>query len=155
MAAPSILPLLVGVLEPYLEERQREYLDSGSQAPTLPGTKGKVNVRQVVRELAERDGNVKLTHEQHLFNKPELRGPINAVAEQQGLAPIGSRSPDEESDAVRTRIGKIAGEASELRQALAEREALIESLRGENDALRSQLRLVEETGMILRTGDVR
>lgn len=155
MAAPSILPLLVGVLEPYLEERQREYLDGGCRVPTLPATNGKINVRQVVRELSDRDGRVKLTHEQHLFNKPELRGALNAVAEQQGLARIGSRSPDEESDVVRTRIGKIAGEASELRQVLAEREALIEALRGENDALRSQLRLVEETGMVLRAGEVR
>ncbi|WP_408902556.1 hypothetical protein [Methylobacterium radiotolerans] len=155
MAAPSILPMLSAALEAYLEEAQRDWEAQGGRQPTLPVTDGKVNVRQIVRSLGARDPRIKPGHEQHFFKKPELRLAVNAVAEQQELALIGSRSPEEGYDVVQRRIGKLAGEASELRQAMAEREAVIDSLRRENSALREQLALLEQTGMVVRTGPAR
>ncbi|WP_165491165.1 hypothetical protein [Lichenihabitans psoromatis] len=47
---------------------------------------------------------------------------------------------------------KVAGDNSDLRRALSEREALIESLRRENGRLRASLGLLEETGMVIRDG---
>ena len=155
MAKPSIVPMLVEVLEPFLEDVQQDWLANGRAAPTLPVTDGKVNVRQVVRMLGERDPRVVLHHEQHFYRKAELRTAVNAVAEEQGLEPIGSRSPEEAHDAARRRIGKLSGEASELRQAMAEREAVIDDLRRENACLREQLSLLEETGMVVRLGTAR
>lgn len=155
MAAPSILPMLSAALEAYLEEATRIWLDQGERVPTLPVTDGKVNVRQLVRYLGERDPGIKPSHEQHFFKKPELRLAVNAVAEQQGLALIGSRTPEEGYDVVQRRIGKLTGEASDLRQAMAEREALIDSLRRENAMLREQLALLEQTGMVIRVGSAR
>lgn len=152
MAKPSITPQIAAVLEPYLEELQEAWERGGGLTPTLPVTDGKVNVRQLVRALAARDDNVVIHHEQHFYNKPELRSAVNAVAEQQGLELIGSRSPEVAQDAARQRIGKLSGEASELRQAMAERESVIDALRRENASLRAQMALLEETGMVVRSG---
>jgi hypothetical protein len=153
MARASIVPFLAETLEPYLEAVQRAWRDTGR--PTLPVTDGKVNVRQIVRELAKRDPRVQEHHEQHFFRKAELRSAVNAVAEEQGLDLIGSRTPDETHEAARRRIGKLAGEASDLRSVVAEREAVIDSLRRENASLREQLRMLEEIGMVFRAGPVR
>jgi Mg2+ and Co2+ transporter CorA len=155
MAKPSIVPMLKAVLEPFLEEIQQEWHAGGRSTPTLPVTDGKVNVRQVVRLLAKRDERVVQHHEQHLYRKAELRTAVNAVADEQGLEPIGSRSPEEAHDAARQRIGKLSGEASELRQAMAEREAVIDDLRRENASLRAQMAMLEETGMVVRLGTAR
>lgn len=155
MAKPSITPQIAAVLEPYLEELQEAWERGGRLTPTLPVTDGKVNVRQLVRALAARDDKVVIHHEQHFYNKPELRSAVNAVAEQQGLELIGSRSPEVAQDAARQRIGRLSGEASELRQAMAERESVIDALRRENASLRAQMAMLEETGMVMRSGTAR
>lgn len=155
MAKPSITPQIAAVLEPYLEELQAAWERGGRLTPTLPVTDGKVNVRQLVRALAALDDKVVIHHEQHFYNKPELRSAVNAVAEQQGLELIGSRSPEVAQDAARQRIGKLSGEASELRQAMAERESVIDALRRENASLRAQMAMLEETGMVVRFGTAR
>ncbi|KQQ11831.1 hypothetical protein ASF53_16855 [Methylobacterium sp. Leaf123] len=155
MPMPSVEPVILSVLEPYLEELHRTWNAAGRTAPTLPATDGKVNVRAVVRQLIRRDGRLRPSHEQHFFDKPALRSAVNAIAAEQGLAPIGSRAPGAEDDALRTRLGRVAREASGLRQVLVEREGLIDALRRENHALREQMRLLEETGMVLRRGDLR
>lgn len=155
MAKPSITPTLLAVLEPYLEDCQRAWEAGERGLATLPVTDGKVNVRELVRLLSTRDPRVVPHHEQHFFNKPELRMAVNAVAQQQGLKLIGSRTPDATPDVVRDRIGKLSGEASELRQAMAEREAVIDALRREVASLRQQLALLEETGMVVRLGSAR
>lgn len=146
MANPSIIPRLVEVLEPYLEELQVAWEKGGRPAPTLPVTDGKVNVRQLVRALAGRNKDVRLHHEQHFFRKPELRAAVNAVAREQGLELIGSRSPEEGHEAARQRIGKMSGETSELRRVIAEHEAVVDALRQENAALREQMRLLRIPG---------
>ncbi|MBO1905298.1 hypothetical protein KHP60_09725 [Microvirga sp. 3-52] len=155
MARESVVPLIVSVLEPHLERLHSEWLASDGLRPSLPAVGEKVNVRQLVRDLGQVDERVLLSHEQHFYRKPELMLLVNKVAEEQGLSPIGSRSPDEADDAARRRIGKLSGEASELRQLLAERDAAIEALRRDNAVLREQLRLLEETGMVMRLGDAR
>lgn len=155
MARPSITPVLAAVLEPYLEELQEAWERGGRLVPTLPVTDGKVNVRQLVRALAARDDRVVNHHEQHFYNKPELRSAVNAVAEEQGLQLIGSRSPEEAHDAARQRIGRHSDEASELRKAMAEREAVIDALRRENAVLRERMAMLEETGMVVRAGPAR
>ncbi|TXM95306.1 hypothetical protein [Methylobacterium sp. WL116] len=155
MAKPSITPQIAAVLEPYLEELQAAWERGGRLTPTLPVTDGKVNVRQLVRALAALDDKVVIHHEQHFYNKPELRSAVNAVAEQQGLELIGSRSPGVAQDAARERIGKLSGEASDLRQAMAERESVIDALRRENASLRAQMAMLEETGMVVRSGTAR
>ncbi|ANY77106.1 hypothetical protein BB934_01800 [Microvirga ossetica] len=154
MVRPSVLPIILPVLEPYLEVKHREFLNAGSKTPTLPGTAdGKVNVRHLVRDLMRLDSAILDSHEQHFFRKKELYDRVDRIAEEQGLKAIGSRSDDEDQDAARKRISMIGRETSDLRQSLAEREALIESLRRENAGLRERLGLVEETGMIFRTED--
>ena len=155
MARDSIVPMILSVLEPHLEKLHREFIASDGAVPTLPITGDKVNVRRLVLDLIEIDARILPSHEQHFYRKAELQLAVNRIAEEQRLAPIGSRSPDEEGDVARRRIGKLSDEASELRQVLAEREAVIEELRSENAALREQMRMLEETGMVLRVGDAR
>lgn len=155
MAKPSIVPLIAAVLEPYLEERQQAWEAAGRRTPTLPATNGKVNVRQVVLDLHARDDRIVPHHEQHLFTKPELRAAVDAIATQQGLATIGSRSAGGGDDAARRRISRLSDEASDLRQVVAEREVVIDALRREVVSLRGQLSLLEETGMVVRLGSAR
>lgn len=155
MSRASIVPHIISVLEPYLEDRHRRWLADPGLGPTLPVTGDKVNVRQIVRELAKLDDGIRLNHEQHFFKHPELAIAVNRIAEEQGLAAIGSRSPDDVDAVARQRMSKVSGEASELRQALAEREATIEHLRRQNETLREQLRMLEETGVLIRTGPIR
>jgi hypothetical protein len=117
----SVVPSILEKLEPHLERLELVWSaqPQDDRAPTLPLTpEGKVNVRQLVRDLGLRE-----TLEQHFFRKPELAGPVNALAKVQGVKPIGSRLLDDVADAgVRKRLGRDADTISELRKALAERE---------------------------------
>jgi hypothetical protein len=146
----SIVPNILSVLEPHLERLETAWSEQprNDRQPTLPlTTEGKVNVRQLVRDLGLRE-----TLEQHFFRKPELAGPVNALARVQGVKPIGSRLLDDIADAgVRKRLGRDADTISDLRRALAERESLVTSLREENARLKARLDLVEETGLVFRT----
>ncbi|MBX9827484.1 MAG: hypothetical protein K2Y27_21130 [Xanthobacteraceae bacterium] len=151
MSPRSVVPNILDRLEPHLEALELAWSaqPEDSREPTLPSTpEGKINVRQLVRDLGLRE-----TLEQHFFRKPELAGPVNALARIQGLKPIGSRMLDDVADeGVRQRLKRSSDDRSELRKALAEREALVESLRAENSRLRARLGLVEETGLIMRDG---
>ncbi len=156
---PKVTDMLAVVLGAYLDEKAADYerQPHGARTPTVPALagEGKVNVRGIAEALVERDERVRPSHEQHLFKAPELRLMVNAVAAKQGLRGIGSRqeaAADGEVAAVR--IDRLESDASRVRQALSEREAIIERLRAENAMLRAQLRMLEETGMVVRTGDV-
>ncbi|MGV7219555.1 hypothetical protein [Bradyrhizobium sp. UFLA05-112] len=150
MSRPPVAPEILAALEPHLELLDAEWSaqPEDRRHPTLPTTgDGKVNVRQLVRDIGLRE-----TLEQHFFRKPELAGPVNALARVQGVKPIGSRLLDDVADAgIRKRLGRDADTISELRKALAEREALVASLREENTRLKTRLDLVEETGLLFRT----
>lgn len=146
----SVVPSILEKLEPHLEKLEVTWSaqPANDRTPTLPLTsEGKVNVRQLVRDLGLRE-----TLEQHFFRKPELAGPVNALARVQGVKPIGSRLLDDVADAgVRKRIGRDADTISDLRRALAERESLVLSLRAENERLKARFNLLEETGLAFRT----
>ena len=150
MSPAPVAPEILRVLEPHLERLDVAWSaqPADDRQPTLPLTPdGKVNVRQLVRDM-----NLRETLEQHFYRKPELAGPVNALARVQGVKPIGSRLLDDVADAVvRKRLGRDADTISELRKALAEREALVGSLRDENARLKARLELVEETGLVFRT----
>jgi hypothetical protein len=145
----SVVPDILRVLESHLEKLDAAWSaqPEDDREPTLPLTgDGKVNVRGLVRQLGLRE-----TLEQHFYRKPELAGPVNALARVQGIKPIGSRMLDDIADAgVRRRLGRDAETIADLRRSLAEREAANVALREENARLRARLDLVEETGMIFR-----
>jgi hypothetical protein len=149
MSPAPIAPEILAVLEPHLEKLDAAWSaqPDGDREATLPVTgDGKVNVRQLVRDIGLRE-----TLEQHFYRKPELAGPVNALAQVQGVKPIGSRMLDDVADAgVRKRLGRDAETISDLRRALAERESLIVALRDENARLKERMSLVEETGMVFR-----
>lgn len=153
MGRPSIIPELKARLEAWLDARmaQWEAQPAGQRAPTLPMTEdGKVNVRALTLALG-----LRVSQEQHFYKHPELTNAVNAIAEAQGLKPIGSRlGCGAEDRALTARMNRIQGERNDLARILAEREALIERQRREIGALREQLGLLEETGMLLRTRDV-
>lgn len=145
----SVVPEILAVLEPHLEALEdawsRQPVDD--RVPTLPLIGDKVNVRELVRNLGLRE-----TLEQHFYRKPELAGPVNALASVQGVKPIGSTALSDIADAgVRRRLGRNAETISDLRRSLAEREATIIALREENARLNARLDLVEETGLTFRT----
>ena len=149
MSRPSIVPQIVAVLEPWLEQKMNEWSSQAEshRYPTLPSTnEGKVNVRELTLALG-----LKRNQEQHFFNHAELRTLVNAAAEAQGLTPIGSRNQqDADDDVVRQRFGRMKSDSNNLAIALAEREAVIERLRFEVDSLKEQLRLRDDTGMTMR-----
>ena len=151
MSGRSVVPTILEALDPYLEKVDREWSlqPEDDRQPTLPVTvDGKVNVRQLVRNLGLSE-----TLEQHFYRKPDLAGPVNALARVQGVKPIGSRALDDAVDAgVSRRMKRQSDEISDLRKMLAEREAMVEAQRAEISSLRSRLGLLEETGMIVRGG---
>lgn len=154
MGRPSIVPDIQAVLEPYLERCHAAWtaMAPDARAPTLPSTDdGKVNVRALTLALG-----LKRHQEQHFYNHAELTGLVNSVAQAQGLRGIKSRHQAEAEDAeVADRFVRVQKERGELARLLAEREAVIEAQRREIAALREQLRLLEETGMVVRTATVR
>jgi hypothetical protein len=149
MSTRSVVPSILEKLEPHLEALELAWSAQLEQdrCPTLPLTAdGKVNVRQLVRDLGLRE-----TLEQHFYRKPEIAGPVNALAKVQGVKPIGSRMLEDIADAgVRKLLARDAKTIYDLRRSLAEREALIVSLRAEVARLKARLALVEETGLSFR-----
>jgi len=150
----SILPELLEALETYLEGKATAWATQieDDRVPTLPSTPdGKVNVRAITAALRRPQ-----SQEQHLFNKPELRTPINAVATEQGLKPIGARSrPEELEKEVAARMRRTDVRSGELSKMVAEQASVIERQRRTIESLREQVLMFEETGQILRTGPVR
>jgi hypothetical protein len=149
MGRASIVPELKAVLESWLDARAAAWIEQpeGRRVPNLPSTNdGKINVRELTLSLG-----LKRSQEQHFFNHAELRTLLNAAAQAQGLAPIGSRAEGDEKDAsVRNRIARVTGDRNDLAATLAEREAVIQMQRREIQSLRSQLQLRDETGMVMR-----
>jgi len=93
--------------------------------------------------------------EQHLFKKPQLAAMVNAIAQRQGVKPIGSRMLSDVVDkAAKDRLVRAQVERDDHARLLAEREAVIERQRVQILALNEQLRLLQDTGMVVRTGEV-
>ena len=158
MSRPSIIPEILAVLEPYLEDKASAYAarrvamrNVGSNVPpepTLPITNdGKINVLAVVRELG-----LPSTSRQHLY-KPEIAKLLDREAAAQGLSGIGSRGSCATEEAI-DRVARAEAKLSACMSQSAEREALIAQLRRENEGLRRQLALLAETGLLMRTGKI-
>lgn len=147
----SIAPEILAKLEPYLEGKAIAWDASARMVPTLPSTvDAKVNVRGIVAELG-----LPVHNAQHFFKHPEIRSAVNAVAQHQGLKPIGARNEQQEADAaVEARLKQAGKRSSDLAQLVAEQAATIEWQRREIASLREQLKVVEETGQIVRFGPV-
>lgn len=149
----SILPELLRDLELYLDRQAADWQQQQpehARTTTLPSTSdGKVNVRAITLALGRPQ-----SQEQHLFNKPELKSAINAVAIEQGLKPIGARLPGDLEKAVADRMRRTETRSNELAKLVAEQASVIEKQRRTIDGLREQLRIFAETGQVLRTAPV-
>lgn len=164
MAKPKPVDMIMSVLEPLLDELsdQWESQPEGQRCPTLPQTiDGKVNVTEIVRLLQRKDPAIKMNYVQYFHRKTQqgtangLATLVNIIAELQGLKPIGARAVDAEAfDRLTERLESVQAHAKKTMQAAVEREYLIAQLRQENDALRAQLRMIEETGMPMRLNEV-
>lgn len=144
---------ILAVLEPYLEAHLAKYeAQPQLREPSLPATPDrKVNVRAVVR-----DAGLKPSQEQHFYRSVELARVLNAAAEAQGLGAVGSRAQQNAEDEVAMRaIARARSDVADLSRALAEREALVQRQRERIRQLEQQLRIMEDTGMIVRTGSTR
>jgi hypothetical protein len=148
---------ILETLEPLVSEKL-EQLDAlwqaqpeGNRHPTLPVTDdGKINVRRLTALCG-----LKQSQEQHFYKKPSLAALVNAIAARQGVKTIGSRALSDVADkAVKDRLIRTQTERDDHARLLAEREALIERQRLQILSLTEQLRLLQETGMVVRTGDV-
>lgn len=129
-----------------------------AQGNSLPGTSdGKVNVAALCRALGLRPSDA-----QHLFRKEAVKTVINAMAEEQGLRPIGARTEREAADdALHDSIARVAAQAMRDAQAATEQSVAAavlldelaaarveaERLRLENEALRVRLHILEEGGV--------
>ena len=145
----SVVPAILAKLEPFLVLRARDWELGERVDPTLPCTPdGKVNVRGIVKLLG-----LPVQQEQHFFKKVEIRTLVNSVAEEQGLKPIGARGEQDDADAVVLNRMKLDSRRNgELGKLVAEQAATIEWQRREIASLREHLRIVEETGQIVRLG---
>lgn len=84
---------ILEVLSPYLDAVVDRYRRDGSvELPATP--EGKVNVVGLCR-----DAGLSASDAQHLHRKQALANTVNAVAEELGLAPIGSRALADTRDA--------------------------------------------------------
>lgn len=146
----TLLPLVGERLE--MLDAAWEGQPEDGRRPTLPMTDdGKVNVRAFAVEVC----GLPQSQEQHFYKKPELAALVNAVAVRQGVKPIGARALTDVIDkAAKDRLGRAQSDRDDLARTLAEREALIERQRRTIAALNEQLRLLGDTGMVLRTGDL-
>lgn len=144
-----IAPSILAKLEPWLAQRIEEWAARGRAEPTLPVTPdGKVNVRGIVKAIG-----LPVHQEQHFFKNTEIRLAVNAVAEEQGVKPIGARNDLDDADTVvAARFRREAKRSSDLSKLVAEQAATIERQRAEIASLREALKIVEETGQIVRMG---
>ncbi|MFN5156321.1 MAG: hypothetical protein ACK5Y8_16230 [Betaproteobacteria bacterium] len=161
MPRPSVIPAVLLRLEQYLEQREAEYLaqPEAERTPTLPATgDGKVNVRQLAAAIG-----LKQTQEKYLFERAELSGLINLMAEGQGLAPIGARLLEKAADAAvlerlarKSQEAKLSSQAAveaeavqaELLQRIGDLEADNQRLHAENLRLRTRLDLIDAGTLI-------
>ncbi|WP_457093237.1 hypothetical protein [Microvirga sp. P5_D2] len=152
MGRPSVIPILCRQLGDRLDQIITEWnvQAEGNRVPTLPLIDGKVNVRELARQ-----SGFEGSQEQHLFKNSELKSMVNAVALEQGVEPVGSRTEfDAEHPAVVKRFRQAKADHSELGKVAAEREALIERLRRELASKDEQLALLESVGLVMRIGKV-
>jgi hypothetical protein len=145
-------------VERLILDRLDIFIQGGNKLPATGD--GKVNVAGLVRCL-----DLKPSDAQHFFKKEALKVAVNALADEQGLAPVGARAAlDQADELLNARIARTSGQARDDARAAAEQSAaasalLVElqeaqreaaALRLERNALEERLRLVEERGVLWR-----
>ena len=143
-----------------VEEDITSRLDSFlSKKASLPATvDGKVNVAALVRDLG-----LKASDSQYFFKIEAIKRAVNALAEDQGLAPIGARADLSAADKkILGRIAEQGRRAMEVEAGAVNNAALVNALttelqaaqaeiiklRRENATLRERLVLVDECGFL-------
>jgi hypothetical protein len=166
---------MLALFRSFLDHLDAAWADGPRDRATLPATRdGKVNVRALAAAFRTWAGErppgdaavvvVPASAWQYVHNDPEWRDDVNALALAQGLKPVGSRtSPTdvELPDGVQARIARLAKEAKAQGEGHATSRALIarlerELVESEAEVRRWQarFRLLQETGAVLRTGEV-
>lgn len=145
MPRPSVIPEILNRLSKYLDERQAEWLaqpvPDNERNPTLPYTPDfKVNVQGLGKAIGLTPGQY-----QYLHLRPELTSVVNAVAEQQGLLPIGARKEGtklqarneiQDQIALSNRTAQDAAKAAV--EARASEQALLDELREAHETIAAQ-----------------
>lgn len=171
MARPTVIPKLRALIEDLLEIKQAAWEDQPEpekhRKPTLLFTNDhKVDVRNFSRELVEfaAQRGIKLTMAvaRHIHENEVLHNPINDIAAVQGIKVIGSRKREKEKDdaalsAIKQLNKRIKSQSeghvqARARVAYLERELAEE--RAENQRLRILLGHLQQTGSVIRTGNI-
>ena len=136
--------------------RFNDFIQSGGKIPATVDRK--VNVAGLCRDLGLVGGDA-----QYFHKAESIKLTVNALAEEQGLRPIGARAALEEADrAVGERFANVAKTARDDGRAAVEQSAaaaaLLEELREarreiadlrlDNAALRERLRMLTEGGIL-------
>jgi hypothetical protein len=139
---------ILGYLQPYLDAVVDRYMRDG--VVTLPATgDGKVSVVGVVRELGLPSSDA-----QHFHRKPALADAVNLVAEEMGLAPIGSRAlADQRDEAAKQEVKAARKDAKqkgddvvELRQQIDDLTRELERVKRERDRYKAMIEEIYDTG---------
>lgn len=144
-------------VESDLLDRLDRYVANGGKIPATNDLK--VNVSGLCRELGAAPSDA-----QHFYRKEELKLAVNALAEEQGLAPIGARAQSVEDQVVQNRIASVAAQAKvdamAAAESLASAKVLLDELRAaqseirrlilENKSLRTRLAIIEGGGVVPR-----
>lgn len=122
----SVIPLIKAALEVFICNGGR-----------LPATnEGKVNVAALCRMLK----GIPEDYTQHFHKKEEIKDIVNAMAAEQGLLPIGTRSTrNEVNSEIEQRIVQTSKQAKEDAQAAVEATSAQHSLLVELKAVRTEL----------------
>lgn len=116
----------------------------------LPTRDGEIDLEAVARAIGLTEGGWSLASD------PACRSVLNATVVALGLPTIEGREARNEADSVvKAKLGRARAEASDFAKALAEREAVIQRQRLYIASLEEQLRIRDETGMLLRTEPIR
>jgi len=136
-----------------------DFIATGAQIPAT--SEGKVNVDGLVQAFG-----CKPSDNQHFFRKEEIKLAVNAVAENQGLKPIGYRADQSKQDKeFRKRLIRVsrsakkdAESALEARAAVSQMQREIDDLRDKNivlqrelSALKERERFTKDTGNVFRS----
>ena len=144
-------------VEADLLEALDRFITAGKKIPST--NDNKVNVSGLCRALGLAPSDV-----QHFHRKEELKLAVNALAEEQGLAPIGARAQTIEDKAVQDRIALVSTQAKSDAMAAAEQSAaaraILDELRAaqteirrltlENESLRLRIEIMEGGGVAPR-----
>jgi hypothetical protein len=139
---------ILEALQPYLDSVVDRYRQDGTV--TLPVTNdGKVNVMGLCR-----DAGLSASDAQHLHRKQALADAVNLVAEELGLAPIGSRAlADARDEAAQREVKKARKDAKQqgedvvaLRRELDAMTQELERVKAERDRYAAMIREIYDGG---------